>query len=110
MRDEGDGNEHVCAERVAIHLRQVTWPRQCGGNDPTGHPLPYLIPGFADAKAHARLGTTCYGLAPVKFDPTHDVNAAKMHHGDDERAPVDGLTWGLRVRFDAVSGFCRTRA
>jgi len=79
-------------------------------NDPTGHPLPYLIPGFTDAKAYARLGTTCYGFAPVKFDPTHNVDFAKMYHGHDERAPVDGLKWGLRVLFDAVSGFCSTRA
>ncbi|MDB4942657.1 MAG: Acetylornithine deacetylase [Labilithrix sp.] len=75
-------------------------------HDPLGFPLPYLIPGFTDAKAYARLGTTCYGFAPVKFDPTHDVNFAKMYHGHDERAPVDGLKWGLKVLYDAVSGFC----
>ncbi len=75
-------------------------------HDPTGHPLPYLIPGFTDAKAYARLGTTCYGFAPVKFDPTHEVNFAQMYHGHDERVPIGGLKWGLRVLFDAVSGFC----
>ena len=76
-------------------------------HDPTGHPLPYLIPGFTDAKAYARLGTICYGFAPVKFDPTHEVNFTKMYHGHDERVPIDGLKWGLRVLYDAVSGFCR---
>jgi acetylornithine deacetylase/succinyl-diaminopimelate desuccinylase-like protein len=75
-------------------------------HDPTGHPLPYLIPGFTDAKAYARLGTICYGFAPVKFDPTHEVNFTKMYHGHDERVPIDGLKWGLRVLYDAVSGFC----
>jgi len=75
-------------------------------HDPTGHPLPYLIPGFTDAKAYARLGTTCYGFAPVKFDPTHEVSFTKMYHGHDERVPVDGLKWGLRVLYDAVSTFC----
>jgi acetylornithine deacetylase/succinyl-diaminopimelate desuccinylase-like protein len=75
--------------------------------DPTGHPLPYLIPGFTDAKAYARLGTTCYGFAPVKFDPTHEVNFSKMYHGHDERVPVAGLGWGLRVLYDAVFGFTR---
>ena len=58
------------------------------------------------AKAYARLGTTCYGFAPVKFDPTHEVNFSKMYHGHDERVPVEGLKWGLRVLFEAVSGFC----
>lgn len=77
-------------------------------HDPTGHPVPYLIPGFTDAKAYARLGTVCYGFAPVKFDPTHDVNFSRMYHGHDERIPVSGLKWGLRVLYDAVSGFCRS--
>lgn len=76
-------------------------------HDPTGHPLPYLIPGFTDAKAYSRLGTTCYGFAPVKFDPTHDVSFTKMYHGHDERVPVAGVAWGLRVLYEAVSGFCK---
>jgi acetylornithine deacetylase/succinyl-diaminopimelate desuccinylase-like protein len=75
-------------------------------HDPTGHPLPYLIPGFTDAKAYTRLGTTCYGFSPVKFDPTHEVNFTKMYHGHDERVPIDGLKWGLRVLYEAVRGFC----
>ena len=75
-------------------------------NDPTALPLPYLIPGFTDAKAYARLGTICYGFAPVRFDPTHGINFSKMYHGHDERIPVDGLRWGVRVLYEAVSGFC----
>jgi acetylornithine deacetylase/succinyl-diaminopimelate desuccinylase-like protein len=75
-------------------------------HDPTGYPLPYLIPGFTDAKAYARLGTTCYGFTPVKFDPTHEVAFAQMYHGHDERVPIDGLKWGLRVLYEAVASFC----
>jgi len=76
-------------------------------HDPTGHPLPYLIPGFTDAKAYSRLGTTCYGFSPVKFDPTHPIDFSKMYHGHDERVPVAGLKWGLRVLYEAVESFCR---
>jgi acetylornithine deacetylase/succinyl-diaminopimelate desuccinylase-like protein len=76
-------------------------------HDSTGHALPYLIPGFTDAKAYAKLQTACYGFAPVRFDPTHDVSFSKMYHGHDERVPVSGLHWGLRVLFEAVEGFCR---
>jgi acetylornithine deacetylase/succinyl-diaminopimelate desuccinylase-like protein len=79
-------------------------------HDPTGHPLPYLIPGFTDAKAYSRLGTTCYGFSPVKFDPTHEVNFTKMYHGHDERVPVDGLKWGVRVLYEAVHGFASGRS
>lgn len=78
-------------------------------HDPLGHPLPYLIPGFTDAKAYTRLGTVCYGFSPVKFDPTHDVSFMKMYHGHDERVPVAGLTWGLQVLYEAVRDFCSVR-
>ncbi len=78
-------------------------------NDPAGVPLPYLIPGFTDAKAYARLGTTCYGFAPVRFDPTHEISFSAMYHGHDERVPVSGLEWGLRILYEAVSGFTATR-
>ncbi len=74
-------------------------------HDPTGVPLPYLIPGFTDAKAYARLGTHCYGFSPVRFDPTHQVSFTAMYHGHDERVPVDGLKWGLRILHEAVAGF-----
>lgn len=76
-------------------------------NDPTGHPLPYMIPGFTDAKAYSRLGTVCYGFSPVRFDPTHDISFSRMYHGHDERVPVDGLRWGLRTLYEAVLGFAR---
>jgi acetylornithine deacetylase/succinyl-diaminopimelate desuccinylase-like protein len=76
-------------------------------HDPSSVPLPYLIPGFTDAKAYARLGTICYGFSPVRFDPTHEISFSAMYHGHDERVPVAGLTWGLRVLFDAVFQFTR---
>jgi hypothetical protein len=65
-----------------------------------------MIPGFTDACAYARLGARCYGFAPIRFDPTHDINFARMYHGDDERIPVDGLKWGFRTLFEAVQAFC----
>jgi acetylornithine deacetylase/succinyl-diaminopimelate desuccinylase-like protein len=74
-------------------------------HDPTGVPLPYLIPGFTDAKAYARLGTHCYGFSPVRFDAADEVSFTAMYHGHDERVPVEGLRWGLNVLYDAVLGF-----
>jgi acetylornithine deacetylase/succinyl-diaminopimelate desuccinylase-like protein len=74
-------------------------------HDPTGVPLPYLIPGFTDAKAYARLGTTCYGFSPVRFDPTHEVSFTAMYHGHDERIPIDGLKWGVQILYEAVARF-----
>lgn len=81
--------------------------RQLTAADPTATPLPYLIPGFTDAKAYARLGTTCYGFAPIRFDPAHEISFTAMYHGHDERIPVEGLKWGLGVLYEAVESFCR---
>jgi acetylornithine deacetylase/succinyl-diaminopimelate desuccinylase-like protein len=75
-------------------------------HDPLGVPVPFMIPGFTDAKAFSKLGTRCYGFAPVRFEAADSIQFSRMYHGDDERAPVLGLHWGLRVLFDAVADFC----
>jgi acetylornithine deacetylase/succinyl-diaminopimelate desuccinylase-like protein len=79
-------------------------------HDPSGIPLPYMIPGFTDATAYARLGTKCYGFSPVRFEPAPsgkdgDATFSRMYHGDDERIPTEGLRWGLRVLYEAVRDF-----
>jgi acetylornithine deacetylase/succinyl-diaminopimelate desuccinylase-like protein len=81
--------------------------RTVGLHDPTAVPLPYMVPGFTDASAYSALGTRCYGFCPVRFDPTAALSFSRMYHGDDERIPVAGLAWGLRVLHDAVAGFAR---
>ena len=78
-------------------------------HDPLALPIPFVIPGFTDAKAYARLGSKCYGFSPTRFDPTHEISFSRMYHGHDERIPVDGLAWGTQVLFDAVEGFCRPK-
>jgi acetylornithine deacetylase/succinyl-diaminopimelate desuccinylase-like protein len=73
-------------------------------HDPGALPVPYMIPGFTDAFAYARLGATCYGFAPVRLDPS--LNFSRLYHGHDERIPVDGFAWGLRVLYELVRDFC----
>jgi acetylornithine deacetylase/succinyl-diaminopimelate desuccinylase-like protein len=77
-------------------------------HDPGAHVVPYCIPGFTDAQSWGKLGTKCYGFSPVKFDPTHDIKFADLYHGDDERIPVGGFKFGLRMLADAVLRFCAT--
>lgn len=79
--------------------------RTLGEHDAEGIAVPYMIPGFTDSFAYARLGATCYGFSPVRLGP--DLNFTRMYHGHNERIPVDGFSWGLRVLFDVVSDFCR---
>jgi len=66
--------------------------------------VPYMIPGFTDAFAYARMGATCYGFAPVKLP--RDLDFTKMFHGHDERIPVDGFVWGTNVLSELVRDFC----
>lgn len=63
--------------------------------DPRGHLVPYMLSGGTDNKAFARLGTVGYGFAPLRLPPHLDFTA--MFHGVDERVPVDGLKFGVRV-------------
>ena len=71
--------------------------------DPDGRVKPSLDTGGTDAKAFVPLGIQCYGFTPVQFpaDEPHPL----LYHGIDERVPVDGLEFGIRVLdriFDAI--------
>ena len=80
----------------------------CGAlrrHDSGGVPVPYMIPGFTDSFAYARLGATCYGFSPVKLGP--DLNFTRMYHGHNERIPIKGYAWGQRVLYELVRDFCK---
>jgi len=66
--------------------------------------VPFMIPGFTDSHAYARLGATCYGFSPVKMPK--GMSFTSLYHGHDERIPVEGFAWGLRVLADLVHEFC----
>ncbi len=63
--------------------------------DPSARPVPYVMTGGTDAKSFARLGIRGYGFAPLLLDPHLDYFG--MFHGVDERVPVEGLEFGVRV-------------
>jgi acetylornithine deacetylase/succinyl-diaminopimelate desuccinylase-like protein len=63
--------------------------------DPIARAVPYTLSGGTDAKSFSELGIRCFGFAPLQLPP--DLDFAGMFHGVDERVPVDGLTFGVRV-------------
>ncbi|MGG7570552.1 M20/M25/M40 family metallo-hydrolase [Streptomyces sirii] len=63
--------------------------------DPDGHVVPYCMSGGTDAKQFSRLGITGYGFSPLKLPEGFDYQA--LFHGVDERVPVEGLHFGVRV-------------
>ncbi|POX50828.1 hypothetical protein C3489_21370 [Streptomyces sp. Ru71] len=62
---------------------------------PEGHVVPYCMSGGTDAKQFSRLGITGYGFSPLKLPEGFDYQA--LFHGVDERVPVEGLHFGVRV-------------
>ena len=63
--------------------------------DPGARAVPYMLSGGTDAKAFSRLGIRCFGFAPLRLPA--DLNFSALFHGVDERVPVDGLQFGVRV-------------
>jgi acetylornithine deacetylase/succinyl-diaminopimelate desuccinylase-like protein len=63
--------------------------------DPAARAVPYMLSGGTDAKSFDDLGIRCFGFAPLKLPP--DLDFAGLFHGVDERVPVDGLKFGVRV-------------
>ncbi|MFE1440220.1 M20/M25/M40 family metallo-hydrolase [Streptomyces sp. NPDC058739] len=63
--------------------------------DPHAHPVPFIQSGGTDAKAFAGIGISTYGFAPLLLDP--NLHYFGMFHGVDERVPVSGLDFGVRV-------------
>jgi acetylornithine deacetylase/succinyl-diaminopimelate desuccinylase-like protein len=76
-----------------------------GQHAPEARCVPYMIPGFTDARAFSQLGTRCFGFSPLKLDPAHKLKFSELFHGVDERAPVDGFLWGQRVLWEVVTRF-----
>jgi acetylornithine deacetylase/succinyl-diaminopimelate desuccinylase-like protein len=63
--------------------------------DPEARAVPYTLSGGTDAKSFSILGMRCFGFAPLRLPP--DLDFSGMFHGVDERVPVDGLRFGVRV-------------
>jgi acetylornithine deacetylase/succinyl-diaminopimelate desuccinylase-like protein len=76
--------------------------------DPTGRPVPLLMPAVTDGRFFARLGIQTYGFLPMQLP--EEMRFMELVHAEDERIPVDAVEFGtsairrLLVRFaDATS-------
>ena len=68
------------------------------GEDKEGIPVPYLMSGGTDNKALSDLGIIGYGFSPLKLPENLDFFS--LFHGVDERVPIDGLKFGVRVLYE----------
>jgi acetylornithine deacetylase/succinyl-diaminopimelate desuccinylase-like protein len=109
----GDLAEHVTVELV-IHAPAVATSadspfyellaRTVVDHDPTGIPLPFMVPFATDAKHTAVLDVPTFGFSPLQLAPGEPF--LERFHGVDERVGVDALRWGLPVLYDVVRRFC----
>jgi acetylornithine deacetylase/succinyl-diaminopimelate desuccinylase-like protein len=78
---EGDLVEAMCAS-ILTH-------------DPEGVPVPYLMSGGTDNKALSEIGIIGYGFSPLQLPA--DLDFMSLFHGVDERVPISGLHFGVKV-------------
>jgi acetylornithine deacetylase/succinyl-diaminopimelate desuccinylase-like protein len=78
--------------------------QQIARSDPGALAVPYMLTGATDAKLFAKLGTQCYGFAPLKLQP--DTPFDGLVHGHDERINVKAFEFGVQVLFETVCAFC----
>ncbi len=96
-------------EPVASPLYDVI-AKQVIAREPGAVVVPYMIPGFTDAKHFTRMGARWYGFSPVKIEKDSGIKFADMFHGHDERVPVAGLAWGVEVLDAVVREICVEQA
>jgi acetylornithine deacetylase/succinyl-diaminopimelate desuccinylase-like protein len=80
--------------------------RQVEMREPDASVVPYMIPGFTDAKYFTQMGARWYGFSPVKIEKGSGIRFADMFHGHNERVPVAGLAWGVDVLDAVVREIC----
>jgi acetylornithine deacetylase/succinyl-diaminopimelate desuccinylase-like protein len=95
----------VVTEPVASPLYDII-SRQVLAREPDAVVVPYMIPGFTDAKYFTRTGARWYGFSPIKIEKGSGIKFADMFHGHDERIPVAGLAWGVEVLDAVVRELC----
>ncbi|PKQ26034.1 MAG: hypothetical protein CVT64_06050 [Actinobacteria bacterium HGW-Actinobacteria-4] len=66
-----------------------------GAEDPGAPILPYALSGGTDNKHLAGIGIAGYGFAPLQLPP--ELDFPSLFHGVDERVPIDGLHFGVKV-------------
>ncbi|RXI97820.1 M20/M25/M40 family metallo-hydrolase [Anaerobacillus alkaliphilus] len=72
-------------------------------SDPSGIPIPFVLPGVTDGRFFSSLGIQTYGFTPMKLPS--EFKFLKTVHAEDERIPVDALYFGTDGLFKAIQTF-----
>ena len=71
------------------------WRPRCGPRTRAPGRCRTCSPAAPTPRRSHRLGIRCFGFAPLRLPA--DLNFSALFHGIDERVPVDGLQFGVRV-------------
>lgn len=99
-----DTNDPIYKEVMTV-IRKVTYDRTNGAPVCTS-----LIPGGTDFFQYFKHPTkkpVCIGFTPIRFEP--DMKFSDLFHGTNERVPVSGLKWGVKMLADVVYTLCDAR-
>ena len=72
-------------------------------HDPSGVPLPMILPGTTDAKFFSRLGIQTYGFTPMVLP--EEFNFLQTIHAADERIPIEALDFGTEAVYEVLQRF-----
>lgn len=68
--------------------------------DPTGIPVPFLVPVVTDGRFFSQLGIQTYGFLPIDLPP--DFNFLQTVHAADERIPVAAMEFGTQAIYEVL--------
>ncbi len=68
--------------------------------DPTGIPIPFLMPVVTDGRIFSQLGIQTYGFLPI--DLPADFNFLQTIHAADERIPVASMEFGTQAIYEVL--------
>jgi acetylornithine deacetylase/succinyl-diaminopimelate desuccinylase-like protein len=71
--------------------------------DPSGVPVPMLLPAATDGRLFARLGIQTYGFLPMPLPA--EFNFSETIHSADERIPVAALEFGSEAIYQLLKRF-----
>lgn len=72
-------------------------------SDPTGIPLPMLLPGSTDGRFFSQLGIQTYGFTPAALP--EEFNYMRSVHAADERIPIEGLHFGTEAIYKLLQRY-----
>jgi len=71
--------------------------------DPSGIPVPLMLPAATDSRLFSRLGIQTYGFLPMTLP--EEMNFSQLIHSADERIPVEALNFGTNAIYKALQRF-----